>query len=349
MSNRKLSIRSKKLFFLNIVFFLIARTSIAHAGLVDLYHLKTKDGKSIILAGDKHSINDFQEIMDMIELISKQEQGKKSIKVLVEQVLNNEHTTSFSSCMLESLPKLLEIDHLDKTVMRNIEIRAVSNAIGSLLSADIDLDMLSANSFFQNGTSSPKTMVDDVTFQHLYDEYNCLKQAFSASYTKYDDECIQQLFEQQMDQVHMYYMQLQYILNKWKDLYGISESEPIISLVKKLKEAELIHFPNQAEDKKHLTLGEKLKVYIRRVFIPLFNINAFDHIMQQKVSSDIVLLVSGAAHTRVMKDWLSSCHEANEVLVESNNDDSDSQVARDTVVARLAAILHIENPAIAAI
>jgi hypothetical protein len=324
----------------------MTRASMVHTGLIDLCHLKTVNGKSIILAGDNHEIYDFDEIIDMVELIREQEQGKKSIALLVERALKNEHTLPLF-WMLESLPLLLERFPLDKTEMKNIEVRAISGAILSLLDPDINLDRLSADAFFQNGDSAPKIMVNDITFQHLYDEYNCLKETLSTHYKKYDDESIQKLFEQQADKAQMYYTQLQYILNKWKDAYGISENEPIISLVKKLKEAELVHFPNQAEDKKHLTLAEKLDVYILRVFIPLFNINAFDHIMQQTMSADIVVLVAGASHARVMKDWLTLCHEADEVLVQSNNDDVDCPVVHDTIVARLAAILHVENPAVA--
>lgn len=348
MSNSKFPCPSKRLFFLSVVLFFMTRASMVHTGLTDLCHLKTVNGKSIILAGDTHTICDFDEIMDMVELIREQEQGKKSIALLVERALKNEHTLPLF-WLLESLPLLLERSPLDKTALKNIEVRAISGAILSLLGPDINLDRLAADAFFQNGDSAPQMRVNDITFQHLYDEYNCLKETLPTHYKQYDDESIQKIFEQQIEKAQMYYAQLQYIVNKWKNEYGISESEPIINLVKKLKKAELVHFPNQAEDKAHLTLGEKLSVYILRVFIPLFNINAFDHIMQQTRSSDIVLLVAGASHTRVMKDWLTSCHEADEVPAQSNNDAVDCPVVRDTIVARLASILHVENPAAASI
>jgi len=345
MTNSNIFYSSKKLFFLNVVLFLIIRSSVAHAGLIELYHLKTTDDKSIILLGDDHYVYNSQETEEMVNLIKDQEQKKNSITLLVEQALNNGQGTVFSGRILESLPKLLNMYPLDKTVVQNIEVRSVSNAILTLLNPDTDLNNWPADSFFQNG-SCPKIEISTITFQQLYDEYEQLTQTLSAQYKQYDDARIQHLFEQQVDIANQHYEQLQYVINKWKNKYGINENEAIVNLVKNLQKAEQIKLTQRIDDnKERLTLSEKLMVYIFRVFIPLFNVNAFDRIIQQKMSSDIVLLVAGAAHAKDMKDWLVSCDE---MLVQSivNNDDIDSYVTNNDIITILATILSVENPTI---
>ncbi len=337
MTNRNNNIWSKKSFFSHVILFLLISVGTVHTGLTELYHIKTSDGKSIILAGDNHSLYNFSEIMEMVELIVEQEEKNKSITLLIEQALNTENTFSTSSRMLISLPKLLADESLNKTTIKNIEIRTMDVTICDLLNDKNDLNWLSNESFFQNGSSAPKIMVKDIVFRQLYDEYNCLKKIISVQYQKYDDVHIQELFEQQIDTAEQRYQDLLYIFDKWKNKYGIQEDETIIHLIEKLKHAELKLTQKKGENKERLRLNEKLTVYIGRVFIPLFNINAFDHILQQKASSDIVLMVAGASHARVMKNWLASWDET---II--NKENINSPISSD-IVNHLAAILNTEN------
>ncbi len=344
MTNRKFAILSKKLFLLNIILSLITHTSMVHTGLTELYHLKTTDGKSILLAGDNHSLSNFSEIMEIVDLINAQEQSKKSITLLVEQALNHEYTTTLSSRMLVALPRILAISPLHKTEIKNIEIRTIANAILTLLNPATDLNDLSAHSFFQNG-NSPKIEVSGITFQHLYDEYHCLRETLSTHYQKYDDVRIQQLFKQQTDIVEKHYAQLQRVFNKWKNKYGIKQDEVVVSLIRKIRQAEQSKSTQKKDDaKEHALLSKKLSVYIFNVFGSLFDINAFDQVMQHTMSSDIVLMVAGFLHTDVMKDWLISCDET---LVQSivNNDTSDSYVTNNVLACELATTFRVENPA----
>jgi hypothetical protein len=309
-----------------------------HTGLIELYHIKTTDSTSIILLGDNHSLYNLQEIMDMVDLFKQQENQDKSITLLIEQALTNEATDRFSSSMLISLAQRLAEEHLNKTVIENIEIRTVSNTVLNLLDEYKNLNYLSDESFFQNGFSSPKIMVDTITFQHVYDEYDSLIKTLSDHYKKYDDAHIQEFFEQQIDTAEQHYGGLLYIFDRWKNKYGIEEQEKIVSLIKKLKDAELEKKLTQPIDEEHFTLNEKLTVYIYRVFIPLFNLNAFDQIMQKKISSDVVVLVAGASHAEVMKNCLISL--CNETLMPNGNVIT-SYMGNNNVITQLSATLNV--------
>lgn len=310
----------------------------ARGGLVEFYHFKTTDGKSIILTGDNHSLYNLQEIIDMVNLFKKQENQDKSITILIEQALTHEATDPFSSSMLISLAQRLEDEHLNKTVIENIEIRTISGTVLNLLDEYKNLNYLSNESFFQNGSSGPKIMINTLTFQHVYDEYDSLIKTLSEHYKKYDDAHIQEFFTQQIDTANQHYGGLLYIFDRWKRKYGIEEQENIVSLIKKLKDAELQKRLTQTIDEEHLTLNEKLKVYIHRVFIPLFDLNVFDQIIQKKISSDIVVLVAGSGHTEVMKDCLISL--CNETLVPNENIIT-SYRGNNNVITQLAATLAV--------
>lgn len=330
--------KTPKSLFLSTLLYLVTYIGMTHAGLVELYHLKTENGKSIILLGDNHSISNLQEIIDMVDLFKQQEDKNKSITLLIEQALTSETISYFSSSMLISLAQRLEEEHLNKTVIENIEIRTISGTVLNLLDEYKNLHYLSEESFFQNGSSGQKIMVDTVTFQHVYDEYNSLVEMLSDHYKKYDDARIQEFFAQQINIADQHYGGLLYIFDRWKRKYGIQEQENIVSLIKKLKDAELEKKLTQTIKEEHFTLNEKLTVYICRVFIPLFNLNAFDQIIQRKVSSDIVVLVAGYSHAEVMKDCLLSL--CGETLVPNDNVIT-SYSGNNNVITQLAAILNV--------
>lgn len=297
-----------------LLIYLLTFCQKSSCGLIELDHITMPNGKIIILLGDRHSKENTEEIQSLLDIIRAQEQYNHNIAFFIEQELESRTTAFLESCfpptITRSFPKLLQKEALKKTTIENIEICTVSCGTSIILVAPYI-----KYGFFQNESPNSKVIVDEITFEKVYDEFEALNNTITTHYEKYTDIEMQECFAHYQQSVQEENHNLHAFFEYCKNTYDINKNDSITEAIKKI---------NDVNDDPEIKCELGLK--LRKIFSVLFDFNALERIIDHtyNTETDTLITIAGANHTKAIKKSLLT--SLNGVLVNSISADIVSHV-----------------------